>query len=287
MIEAHDTAGRPRFSVVVPAYNASATLDDTLAAMVSQEYEDWECIVVDDGSTDDTAEVARSYVARDTRFRLIQQENMGCPGAYRTGMAAAAASLLVICASDDFLLPCHLKVMDALEKLHPDYEIYSSNGDYLHDDTGVRTTVYTQEEWSRELSLSFEQVIELCFYSVGTVIRREAYDRAGGHRLGVYVDDYDLWLRAMARGARHFYIPRVLSVHRVSGFQQSANLARSFASNVEVYEHLLATEDLTPSARAAVADSIRRNRKLILRCRLETWPVTRWLVPSERRLGLR
>jgi len=253
----------PRFSVVVPAYNAGATLPETLDAMLAQEYFDWECLVVDDGSTDGTAVIVEAYSARDSRFKLIRQENRGTAGAYRTGMTAALADLLVICAADDFLLPAHLKTMDEFIRANPDFDIYSSNGQYLYQESGSRTTVYARREWSRERSLAFEEVVARCFFSVGVVFRRRVYESTGGHRLGVYADDYDLWLRAMVRGARHRYTPRILSVHRVSDFQQTANLVKVFAANIEVYQYLLAEYSLKPSQRVAVEKSIALNRRLM------------------------
>lgn len=251
----------PRFSVLVPAYNARATIQDTLDGMLAQQYEDWECVVVDDGSTDDTAAFVDVYCARDSRFRLVRQENEGCAGAYRTAYEASRAPLLVICASDDYLLQAHLETMDALVSSYPGYQIYSSNGEYLYHDSGERRRVYDSPEWGEERSLSFEDVIAVCFYSVGVVIRREAYELAGGHRRNVYTDDYDLWLRAMARGARHKYTPEVLSVHRVSSFQQSADIARLYESNLEVYTNLLATESLGHAQVDAVQRAIAITRQ--------------------------
>lgn len=254
-----------RFSVVVPAYNASATLAETLDAMLAQQHTDWECVIVDDGSSDDTPDIAAAYAGRDLRFRLIRQSNAGTAEAYRTGIHAASADLLVICAADDMLLPEHLLAMDELITRRPEYDIYSSNGMYLHHDTGDRAVVYAGEEWSSERSMSFEEVIALCFFSVGAVFRRAIYDVAGGHRAGVYVDDYDFWLRAMARGARHLYTPLVLAAHRVSGFQQTAKLTRVFESNIEVYQHLLTDPALDPRYRAPVRLAIEDQRELIER----------------------
>ncbi len=267
MTDAHTqqprAGSKPRFAVVVPAYNASATIRETLDGMLSQEFRDWECVVVDDGSTDDTAQIVESYSERDGRIRLVRQANTGTAGAYRAAIDAAASDLLVICAADDYLLPAHLRVMDQLITQQPDYEIYSSNGEFLYEESGLRRPVYRASEWAGERSLTIEQVIEQCFYSVGVVIRRATYELAGGHRLGVYVDDFDLWLRAMARGARHRYTPHVLSVHRVSDFQQSANLVRLYESNIEVFEHLMATVELPPELVATLEAAIATNRERI------------------------
>ncbi len=256
-------AGTPRFSVVVPAYNAGATIAETLDALLAQEFGEWECVVVDDGSTDDTASIAETYGERDDRFHLIRQPNAGTAGAYATGLDAARGGLLVICAADDMLLPPHLRVMNELVERDPEFEIYSSNGEYLYQWSGDRRTVYSDPEWQCERSLTFDDVIRGCFFSVGAVFRRSVLELTGGHRLGVYADDYDLWLRAMVRGARHLYTPQVLSVHRVSDTQQTANLVRLLESNIEVYEHLLADAEAPPKHPGVIEESIARNRALI------------------------
>lgn len=261
MVNHEGRSTSPRFSVLVPAYNARSTIQDTLDGMLAQEYENWECVVVDDGSTDTTASFVEEYSQQDSRFTLVRQENRGCAGAYKTAYEASRASLLVICASDDYLLPAHLRVMDSLISENPSHHIYSSNGEYLYHETDARRPVYDAPEWSSERCLSFEEVIAVCFYSVGVVIRRETYELAGGHRLNVYTDDYDLWLRAMARGARHIYTPEILSVHRVSDFQQSANLTRLYESNLEVYENLLTHETLNHAQVAAVEQALVSTRK--------------------------
>lgn len=253
----------PRFSVVVPAYNASATLPETLDSMLAQEFASWECVVVDDGSTDSTASIIETYVERDSRFKLVRQENRGTAGAYRSGIAAARADLLAICAADDMLLPGHLLVMDELATRCPGYHIYSCNGEFLYHESGERKVVYSEGEWLAEHSMSFEDVIARCFFSVGAAFRRESYDRVGGHRPGVYVDDYDLWLRMMARGAQHLYTPEVLAVHRLSSFQQTARLGRVFESNIEVYRHLIGEGLLTEGQCAAAERSIAENERMI------------------------
>lgn len=253
----------PRFSVVVPAYNASATLSETLDAVLAQEFSEWECVVVDDGSTDTTPNIAQGYCDRDSRFRLVRQENTGTAGAYRCGILTASSDLLVICSADDLLLPAHLRVMDELIRANPDYDIFSCNGDYLLQESGERRAVNTAPEWLVQRSLSLEQVIEKCFFGVGAVFRMRVFELTGGHRLNVYVEDYDFWLRAMARGATHLYTPQRLAVHRVSDFQLSADVERSYRSNIEVYEYLLCHESLQQSQRKLIEESIDRNRRMI------------------------
>lgn len=248
----------PRFSVLVPAYNAEATLRETLDSISAQTMDDWECVVVDDGSADDTAAIVSSYESGDPRFRLLRQENRGAAGAYRTAAAAATADLFVICAADDLLLPEHLATMDDLIARNPECGIFSCNGEFLDDASGDLRIAYAGGEWEHERSLSLDEVIHECFFSVGAILRRSVYELTGGHRPGVYVDDYDLWLRAMARGVIHRYTPCILAVHRVSDFQQSADSRRLWQSDIEVYRHLIAKGYVPPESIPAIEQSIRR-----------------------------
>ena len=83
-------------AVVVPAYNAAATLPDTLAALARQTYDTGrvDVVVVDDGSTDDTAALAQSFAARDARFTVVRQPNAGCSAARNSRLTASTMASL-------------------------------------------------------------------------------------------------------------------------------------------------------------------------------------------------
>ena len=83
--------GTPLVSVVIPAYNASQTLHETLLSVSAQTYRDLEIIVVDDGSVDQTALIARSYSEVDSRVRLVQKPNGGVASARNAGIQASSA----------------------------------------------------------------------------------------------------------------------------------------------------------------------------------------------------
>lgn len=100
------TQGNDVVSVIVPAYNAAATIGQTLESCLAQTHRALEVIVVDDGSTDATAEIVRSFAARDPRIRLLQQENAG---------VAAARNLAIAHAQGDYVAP-----LDADDLWHPE-----------------------------------------------------------------------------------------------------------------------------------------------------------------------
>ncbi|SFE00956.1 glycosyltransferase family 2 protein [Roseivivax sediminis] len=96
----------PRASIVVPAYNAEATLDETLRSLVAQSFRDLEIVVVDDGSSDRTPAIARSI--GDPRIRLVQQPNRGLAGARNSGIHAAKGEFVGFCDADDLWRPTKL-----------------------------------------------------------------------------------------------------------------------------------------------------------------------------------
>ena len=104
----------PTVSIIVPCFRAADTLPATLASIGRQSFPDWECLVIDDGSPDDCAAIARTWSARDARFKLIRQENSGLARARNRGIAEARGPYLLFLDPDDLIaagkLACHLAV---------------------------------------------------------------------------------------------------------------------------------------------------------------------------------
>lgn len=265
----------PRFSIVVPAFNAEKTLPETLDAVAEQTLGDWECIVVDDGSTDATAALAASFVERDPRFALISQENRGTGGAYNSGVRAAIGRWVTICSADDVLLGSHLETMSAAIDAHPGHDIYSCNGYYLYAD-GSQELVYPPDA-STERSWPLEEVLAACFFSVGTCYRRRLFDEIGGYAENVFGEDYDFWLRAMARGATHYFVAEPLALHRISAMQKSANLRRAYESDIRSIGSVAESGLLDANQVRAAADAIRHRKRLIFELGPVGGPVIRAL----------
>jgi glycosyltransferase involved in cell wall biosynthesis len=256
----------PRFSIVVPAYQAAATLAEALEAILSQTFEAWECVVVDDGSTDTSFETAARFASGDARFRVVRQENQGTGGAYNTGVATSREEYVVICSADDVLLPAHLAEMAAFITAEPGFDIWTSNG-YLWRPGRSRELIY--DRGAEDVIHSFElaDLIRVCFYGVGAVYRRRTFDLVGGYRQGVFGEDYDFWLRALAQGARHRYLPKALSLWRVTATQKSASLELAYASDIRLVSELRRDFELSPGELAAVDESIAERERLIAELR--------------------
>ncbi len=92
------------FSIIVPAYNVAAWLRECLDSVWGQAFTEWECIVVDDESSDESGSIADEYAARDSRFRVIHQKNAGEGGARNAGLAVARGEWILFLDGDDVLL---------------------------------------------------------------------------------------------------------------------------------------------------------------------------------------
>ncbi|MEM9237384.1 MAG: glycosyltransferase family A protein, partial [Verrucomicrobiota bacterium] len=111
----------PLVSVIVPAFNAESKLPAALDSVLAQTEVSWECLVIDDGSTDGTAGIVRNYEAKDSRFRLIQQENLGVGAARNSGLAQAKGEFIAPLDADDRWLPEKLeKQVKRMEEEGPD-----------------------------------------------------------------------------------------------------------------------------------------------------------------------
>ena len=101
----------PLISIIIPSYNRANLISDTLDSLINQIYQNWECIIVDDGSTDDTLIVVESYCMKDIRFKLLNRERepKGAPTCRNIGLANANGEFLIFLDSDDILFSHALK----------------------------------------------------------------------------------------------------------------------------------------------------------------------------------
>ncbi|MBT2887015.1 glycosyltransferase, partial [Streptomyces sp. McG5] len=112
----------PRLTVVVPVYNVEEYLDACLASLGRQTMRDLEVVMVDDGSTDSSARIAQAHAARDSRFRLVQQENAGLGAARNTGVRHATGAYLAFVDSDDVIPEdAYALMLDTLERSGSDF----------------------------------------------------------------------------------------------------------------------------------------------------------------------
>ncbi|MEW6659546.1 MAG: glycosyltransferase [Thermodesulfobacteriota bacterium] len=228
----------PTVSVIIPCYNYARYLPEALHSVLAQTYQDFEVIIVNDGSTDDTAAVARQLVEDHPqyRIRLINQKNTGQPAFPRNrGVTASKGKYILFLDADDLIEPTFME--ECLRVLHTDPSIAIAYTDRLDFDGVDQVVLAGDYNFSR---LKYANHISYC-----ALFRREVWDAVGGIRTNVKaVEDWDFWVAAGAKGFLGRRIPKPLFKYRRhdTGIFQEAlgdferKKAQVVLNNREVYE---------------------------------------------------
>ncbi|HEX5925414.1 MAG TPA: glycosyltransferase, partial [Baekduia sp.] len=220
-------------SVVIPAYQAAETLEETLASLAAQTHEHWEAIVVDDGSRDATLAVAQSVAARDPRVRPLPKANAGVSAARNAGIAEARHPWLLFLDADDLLVPHALeRFVDAVTGASS-YDLAYSGWERLMAD-GRRV----DETMAMEPADLFGMFAQTCAFAIhACLVRRSLVTALGGFDESlVTCEDWDLWQRLVRTGARAVQIPERLAVYRARPQSASNNPVRMIEDGFRVID---------------------------------------------------
>lgn len=189
-------SGIPQISVIMPVYNGGRYLREAVDSILNQTFREFEFIIIDDGSTDDTWSVLTDYAAHDSRVRLIQNEaNIGLTRSLNKGLAVARAALIARQDADDISMPERLARQIAFLEMHPEVGLLGTQGDFI--DADGRPIEDRRWRFAHDNSILQKQILDYCpFFHGSVVIRRSFLDRVGPYDvLAEPAEDYDLWLR--------------------------------------------------------------------------------------------
>jgi glycosyltransferase involved in cell wall biosynthesis len=205
------TSPRPLVTVVVPTYNYGRFIGETLASLRAQTFENWECVVVDDGSTDDTGEVVARAARSDPRVRYLRQQNQRQAVAKNTGLADARGRYVQFLDADDLVEPRKLERQVEFLEANPDVDIVYGSVRYFHTERPeerLRAMFGEDRPWMPEVSGAGKGlVLELVRINIlvinAALVRREAIDDVGPFDAGLPpVEDWDYWIRCALKGKR-------------------------------------------------------------------------------------
>lgn len=273
-----DVASSPLFSILTPAFNAEVTLARTLDSVLAQTIEDWEQVIVDDGSMDRTLEIARSYAEREPRIKVYARPHRGVTQTRIEAMGLARGEYFARLDADDCITPEYLERVLDLFKSHPDAQIVSTNGYQVLAD-GRRVYYYTDPVFQEVSSLTIGDLLSGHLIGTSAVMTREVYEMTGGPRPEARSEDIDLWLRAIAMGAKHYHLPEpVFLYYQDAANRVSDDVAAVWRSHVEILEHLIA-EGLLSEPDVLLARRAIRWYRAKLAVRWDVWgvPLRRWI----------
>ena len=212
------TDGRvqPKVSVIIACYNGAAYLADAIQSVLDQTYEEFEIIVVDDGSTDNTPAVAGGF--DDPRVRYIRQENKGRSNARNTGINASRGRYVAFLDADDLFLPHKLEVQVRYLDECPAVGLAAGGHAYV-DAAG--TPLHEVHPWRAHTDLGLQAWLLGCLAAIhATLVRREWLERVGGFDETLHrAEDWDLWLRLAHAGCPRAWVEQVVCCYRMHSGQ--------------------------------------------------------------------
>jgi glycosyltransferase involved in cell wall biosynthesis len=245
-------------SVIMPAYNVAPYLAAAIDSVLAQTYRDFELVVVNDGSTDDTLAIAESYQARyPDRVRVVSQNNRGLAAARNAGLLASTGSVFALLDSDDAWMPEYLAEQMRVLDGRPDVGIVSGNAfDRGGPQDGQPTRPMPDDRPAPNL---VEILLDEYAVFIMSVFRREVVDRIGGFDESFRTnEDYDFWIRAALAGFVFARNPTPLAYYTRRSDSLSANDTRMLAGILRVFrKNLPACAEGTP-ARSVIVRQIAR-----------------------------
>jgi glycosyltransferase involved in cell wall biosynthesis len=202
------SAGPPRISVVVPAYNEDEFLASCLGSLLQQSDCNLEIIVVDDGSSDRTPAVAATCAERDGRIRIMRNdENCGLPRSLNRGFQQARGEMLTWISGDNWAGPTFVAALSAALDADPDVDVVYGDT-VIADEAGQLIKTLPREGIER---LAQRNVVRSCF-----MFRRQALERAGPYKpRWAMIEDYEFWLRCRRAGLRFHFVAGPVIYHRL------------------------------------------------------------------------
>jgi glycosyltransferase involved in cell wall biosynthesis len=219
-----DPDDAPLVSVIIPAYDVECYVAAAIDSALAQTYERVEVVVVDDGSTDRTADVIAGY---GDRIVTVSQENRGLAGARNSGIRAASGTVLALLDADDLWLPERLERCIPILTTRPDIGMVTSDA-YVMDET-VKTTKRCYGDRRRYPFPAHEDeqldiIAKRNFLFISVVFRRSLVERCGDFDESMRrAEDYELWTRFLLSGSRAAFVPEPLGYYRVRADSLSAS----------------------------------------------------------------
>jgi glycosyltransferase involved in cell wall biosynthesis len=224
---------KPIVSIIVPCYNYGHFLAETLESLKNQTLENWECIVVDDGSTDNTREIAQNFTSKDSRYTYLYQQNAGLSAARNAGILSSKGDYIQLLDADDFIADGKLKEQVELFKKYGSISIVYGEIRYFKT-SHPKDLFYTlnggTEAWMKPFQsheIFTENLMQNNLFAVNCALIKRAIIRECGYFNTNLksVEDWEFWVRCALSGYKFLFNDNLNSFAfvRVHGYSMSQN----------------------------------------------------------------
>lgn len=206
-------SGIPLVSVLLPYRNAAPTLEAAIASIATQTSSQWELLLIDNASTDESTIIAQRWADRDPRIKFLQEQRIGIAQALNTGLAQASGKYIARMDADDVSHPARLAEQVAYLEVHPEIGVLGTRTSFtssVHEHRGMQAFVDWQNNILSPHEHYVKRFVDAPLAHPTVLFRRELVQAHGGYDAGPLPEDHELWLRWMDAGVRFAKLPEDL-----------------------------------------------------------------------------
>ena len=218
-------------SIIVPCFNQAHYLGEALQSVLEQTYPHWECIIVNDGSPDNTETIANNWIKKDTRFKYIYKENGGLPSARNAGIKISHGEYILVFDSDDILHEAYLSKIVPVLNSNKNLGIVSC---YRHFFQGNKSNIIYdyKAEGTTYHDLLFENIL-----MPSSLYRKKCWEEVGGYdeTMKKGFEDWEFWLNITKRGWQFEFVEEFLFYYRKAKKSMLVDTIKNHDEAVKLY----------------------------------------------------
>jgi glycosyltransferase involved in cell wall biosynthesis len=221
---------QPKVTVLLPVYNGAKYIREAIDSILAQTYRDFELLIIDDGSIDDTAEIIHSYAQQNKRVRIYQQPNQGLIATLNKGLELTRGKFIARIDQDDIMKPNRIEEQVSVLESHDNVAVVGSWMEVINED-GMKVEKWKLPYTSSDCDFSSYLYGDIPVGHPCVMYRAEVVRSIGGYRAEyVHAEDVDLWFRIELTGQSIINIPKCLTLYRQHDDQTTA-LYRKVSTN--------------------------------------------------------
>lgn len=216
------------FSIIVPCYNQAEYLDEALQSVYHQNYPNWECIIVDDGSPDSTQEIAKKWLTKDKRFKYLHQKNQGVSTARNYGISYANGELILPLDADDRIAPNYLSLAIPPFQEYPKLKVLYCKAEKFGKESGI---------WKLNSFSLFQIALQNVIFC-SAIFKKKDWERVGGYDPVMIqgYEDWEFWISLLKDNGAVHILDEVCFFYRIKDNSRTTKLNEE--KKKKLLEHL-------------------------------------------------
>ena len=214
---------KPLVSIIIPCYRQAEYISEAIESVISQTYDNWECIIIDDGSPDNTKDVSSLYIRSDKRIKYIYQENQGVSNARNNGILFSRGKYILPLDADDIIASTYVEKAVSILESHPEYKLVYCKAEKFGKESGI---------WQLP-EYKFEDLLWNNMIFCSAMYRRCDYEKTKGYNPTMVfgIEDWDFWLSLLSPEDKVYRIDEVLFYYRVKTVSRTTALSTKFETS--------------------------------------------------------